>query len=335
MSDPPDQNDSNLPYILPPGPYSEEKPELSYAALIGQAILASHDHALRLKDIYDYISIVHPFYKRDGHSHSQKWMNAIRQNLTITPQFFKRDLPSGKPSKGALWCISPENLPCFANGGYNRHALNPDSVQSVKAEKRKRKKVERQVDENIKKARVTTAMENPFTFPYGYPQAGRSSANSEARPDLIFPPLPADHPSAHLINQGRSSSESLDRDVLFPPLPAASQTRISREQRLSRQSSISSFVEDYSQASSQAASDDDNPISAPPMSSASSSASVPDLTPNNSSSSPAEPNDEEDNELMYINEDIKSEAQSSHEGEPHEEWIDDDSRSEIVEVCPL
>ncbi|KAI5121886.1 hypothetical protein M0805_001091 [Coniferiporia weirii] len=330
MSDPPDQYDEDLPYALPPGPYSGEKPDLSYAALIGQAILASPYHALRLKDIYDYISIVHPFFKRDGHSHSQKWMNAIRQNLTNTPQFFKREDPSGKPSKGSLWCISDENLPCFANGGYNRHALNPDSVQSVKAEKRKRKKEEKQRDEKTKKVRVA-AIPNPYTFPYGYPQAARplmyaQSTEAVVQADIIFPPLPANHPNAHLVNRALSSSESLDEDVIFPPLPAYSQTRIVREQRmqeLSRQSSSSSLTQDYSQASSQVPSDDESsPISAPPMSSASSSASVPDLTPNNSSSSPPEPDEEDgESEFMYINEDVSSEAESTHEeDEPDPIW---------------
>ncbi|KLO08061.1 winged helix DNA-binding domain-containing protein, partial [Schizopora paradoxa] len=82
-----------LPFALPPGPYSSVKPDLSYAALIGRAILASPHHKLRLKDIYDYISICFPFYKREGHSHGQKWMNAIRQNLTNTPQFYKEVHP--------------------------------------------------------------------------------------------------------------------------------------------------------------------------------------------------------------------------------------------------
>lgn len=327
MSDPPDQHDTDLPYKLPPGPYSHEKPEFSYAALIGQAILASPRHALRLKDIYDYISIVYPFFKRDGHSHGQKWMNAIRQNLTNTPQFFKREHPSGKPAKGALWCIADENIPCFAGGGYNRHALNPDSIQHAKAEKRKRKKEERQREEKVKRARMEAGFagaqqDEPHgnylgSFPHYAPVEG-----IKVQSDLIFPPLPADHPYAHLTNSPADAVEPVDEGVIFPPLPAYSSTRLVQEQRaneLSRQSSSSSSKKIITAAeSSQHADSEDecsSPGFAPPPSSDASSISVPDLTPNNSSSSPAnEEKDEEDVENFDIfSEYIDSEGQSLHE----------------------
>lgn len=295
MSDPPDPFDPDLPYKLPVAPYSHEKPDLSYAALIGQAILASPGHALRLKDIYDYISTVYPFYARNGHSHSQKWMNAIRQNLTNTPQFFKREHPSGKAAKGSLWCIADEDLPCFTNGGYNRHALNPDTAQSVKAEKRKRKREEKQKEEKSKRARLVS-MPNPYTFPYGShshtvrPLLFGQISGPRMDADVIFPPLPPNHPNAHLVNPKTSSIESLDQDVIFPPLPAYSQTRIAQEQRmreLSKQSTPSENMEP-SEPASQIGSDDEtfDTASAPPMSSESSSSSVPDLILNNSSSSP-------------------------------------------------
>lgn len=298
MSDPLDPFDLDLPYNLPPGPYSHEKPDLSYAALIGQAILASPGHALRLKDIYNYISTAYPFFQRNGHSHSQKWMNAIRQNLTNTPQFFKRDHPSGKAAKGSLWCIADEDLPCFANGGYNRHALNPDTAQSVKAEKRKRKREEKQREEKLKKARLV-AMPNPYTFPYGShshivrPSIFGQVAGTQMDADVIFPPLPPNHPNAHLVNPATVSMESVDQDVIFPPLPAYSQTRIIQEQRMRELSMQSTLSEDTepSEPFSQSGSDDESSgiAAAPPMTSESSSSSVPDLIPSTSSSDPPVP----------------------------------------------
>lgn len=329
MSDPPDEHDADLPYSLPPGPYSTEKPDFSYAALIGQAILASPDHALRLKDIYDYISIVYPFFKRDGHSHGQKWMNAIRQNLTNTPQFFKRENPNSKPSKGALWCIAEENLPCFANGGYNRHALNPDSIQNVKAEKRKRKKEERVREEKAKRIRMETDAVNgsQAAHPHGNTQFNfphyTINEGSRVASDLIFPPLPADHPYAHLISTGLPAPEPVDEGVIFPPLPAYSSTRIAQEQRaqeLSSKSSSPSLYVSTSRSSSlrNADSDDEcsSPVFAPPPSSEASSSSIPDLTPNNSSSSPTneEKVEEETDDFDYFSEYIDSESQSLHEG---------------------
>lgn len=352
MSDLPDQNSGDLPYQLPPGPYSHEKPEHSYAALIGQAILASSIHALRLKDIYDYISIVYPYFKRDGHSHSQKWMNAIRQNLTNTPQFYKREHPSGKQSKGALWCISDENLPCFANGGYNRHALNPNSSQAEKAEKRKRKREEKLREEKAKRTRTSltqnfasfSASTTPNIFPYysqnTLSQSSASASNSKVDADIIFPPLPKDHPNAHLINGSLSSNNTVvDAGVLFPPLPEFSGTRIVRERmekELAQRASESSLVESCSQTSSQAVTDSGrtSPVPAPPLSSGSSS--VPELTPNSSSSPDELSEDTVQSILTYVrltsanSEDDQEEFLSQQDAESlFDEYIDSEAHSEV------
>lgn len=351
MSDPPDQHDADLPYKLPKGPYSTEKPDFSYAALIGQAILASPHHALRLKDIYDYISIVYPFFKRDGHSHGQKWMNAVRQNLTNTPQFFKREHPSGKPAKGALWCIADEDLPCFADGGYNRHALNPDSIQHAKAEKRKRKKEERQREEKAKRTKVEIDGSDNRHFSYGQHMPFPHYAEGlKVQSDLIFPPLPAGHPYAHLTNNVARAAEPVDEGVIFPPLPAYSSTRIVQEQRaqeLSRESSSSSALqistaEDDLSNDVESEAECSSPGFAPPPSSEASSISIPDLTPNNSSSSPTNGKCEEEGEdaYDYFSEYIDSERQSLHEesapeDEEETEKVDKGKQKEDTEVRAL
>lgn len=321
-SDPAEVTDPNLPFTVPPGPYSSVKPELSYAALIGRAILASPQHKLRLKDIYDYISISFPFYKREGHSHGQKWMNAIRQNLTNTPQFYKEVHPDGT-AKGSLWCISDRDLPCFADGGYSRHALqqqNPSS--SSKPEKRKRKREDDSQKLEAKRVQLmaTTApssFPNPYHFPYGYPNAqvqfpsgppGSYYFDQQGmvvqNADMLFPPLPPSHPSAHLVNGTQPYEHVMDdvedRDVLFPPLPAYSQTRLAREARM--RDLAESQMPSSSQQSLSASDSDSSPPTAPPLSSASSSMSIPALTPNNSSSSPVG-DDELEMELGYPEDD--------------------------------
>jgi hypothetical protein len=59
---------SDVPYILPPGPRTVEKPSASYAALIGQAIMSAipgtdGKKKLTLAHIYAWISAAWPFYK--------------------------------------------------------------------------------------------------------------------------------------------------------------------------------------------------------------------------------------------------------------------------------
>ncbi len=333
-SDPAEVSDPNLPFALPPGPYSSVKPELSYAALIGRAILASPQHKLRLKDIYDYISIVFPFYKREGHSHGQKWMNAIRQNLTNTPQFYKEVHPDGT-SKGSLWCISDQDLPCFCDGMYNRHALQHQHPSgSSKSEKRKRKREDEQQKSEAKRVQLAappTSFPNPYHFPYGYPNAqyppghpgsyyvdqqGAGVQNAE----LLFPPLPPSHPSAHFVNGTQPYEHVMDsnedQDILFPPLPAYSQTRLAREARL-REMAEGQNMPTSSQQSLSGSDADSSPPTAPPVSSASSSMSVPALTPNNSSSSPVGDDELEMMELGYPEDDdvqIHGGGSSPHDG---------------------
>lgn len=295
MSDPPDQSDPDLPFILPPGPYLNVKPELSYAALIGRAILASPNHALRLKDIYDYIGIVFPHFKRDGNSHTQKWMNAVRQNLTNTPQFYKRAHPDGT-SKASLWCIRDEDLPCFANGSYNRHALAVPDQPGVENTK-KRKKAAKPQPQYSKRIRLAPSMPaDPYHYPFGYaflpgqfpPPFGVTGHDLplDAHADFIFPPLPPSHPSAHLINQILPVQGENNGDVIFPPLPAYSQTRIVREQILQEVG--------QQRDSPNISSDDENERATnPPLSASSESVnSIPELTPDNSSSSPVGPEEE-------------------------------------------
>lgn len=132
--------EEDLPFTLPRGPYSTSKPPYSYAALIGQAILASHKRKLSLNQIYTYISTVYPYYEFD----QPGWRNSIRHNLSLNGAFCKVPRDSTTRGKGSLWAIVPGELECFKGGGYQRKG----ALQPITSKKRKHsEEVERDEEE--------------------------------------------------------------------------------------------------------------------------------------------------------------------------------------------
>ncbi|AET40151.1 uncharacterized protein Ecym_5396 [Eremothecium cymbalariae DBVPG len=80
------------------------KPPHSYATMITQAILCSHDGELSLSAIYKYISANYAFYR---HTKSG-WQNSIRHNLSLNKAFEKVPRKPGEPGKGMKWRISED-----------------------------------------------------------------------------------------------------------------------------------------------------------------------------------------------------------------------------------
>ncbi|KAJ7845535.1 hypothetical protein B0H14DRAFT_3139046 [Mycena olivaceomarginata] len=117
-------------YALPLGPYSDQRPFCCYAALIGQAILSSPQHRLVLRDIYEWIATVYPYFKFGQNT----WMNIHFRKVRIEG--------GGK----FHWAIFDEDLECFINGGYRsdfgrastqqRNGIVGDTMQSVGGAKR-------------------------------------------------------------------------------------------------------------------------------------------------------------------------------------------------------
>ena len=103
-------------FRLPPGHgSSKSKPSsVSYAGLIGQAILASSDGRLSLAEIYSWISSVYPYYERGDRG----WQNSIRHNLSLNKSFVKLERESSIPGKGGWWAIQPGHESRFQNGLY-------------------------------------------------------------------------------------------------------------------------------------------------------------------------------------------------------------------------
>ena len=104
------------PFTLPSGPRLTSKPHYSYAALIGQALMSSPKGRLSLNQIYTWISLAYPYFKR-GES---GWQNSIRHNLSLNGCFVKIKRDDGEKGKGSWWAIREGDEMCFSGGGFQR-----------------------------------------------------------------------------------------------------------------------------------------------------------------------------------------------------------------------
>ena len=285
MGPPPSESDyDRLPYTLPPGPYLSKKPDLSYAALVGRAILSSPKHALTLQEIYDWITIVHPHFKRG----ETTWMNSIRHVLSTTACFRKhtRERSVGR----TLWAIWDCDLECFRNGGFRKQYCK-DLVDGKRAAADVKKRSaeengERKPKRQRKSATVAAAAERdaadvlPASFQPTLPPLVPASQ--------LHPLFPTTRPTPHHQSYYESCLQQQDTtsaEVIFPPLPP------SNYQRMTSGASTSSVSTSHFSFSSELPSStttyDSEPSSnSPPAPSSSASASVPGLTPDGSSSSP-------------------------------------------------
>ncbi|KAH9852183.1 hypothetical protein C2E23DRAFT_886051 [Lenzites betulinus] len=219
----PMEEDDCLPYTLPPGPYSPIKPDLSYAAIIGQAILASSGHALALQDIYEFITTVYPYYKRG----EPTWMNSVRHALSTMAVFRKvqRDRSEGK----SLWAVWDCDIPCFDGGGFKKSlCADMSSAATAKASRKRgaeetgaskakrRKTVEQPPEENLQPlpAMAPAPMLPPYfphvtpANPYHQPYYQLACAQQQVPADVLFPPLPPSSNYHRVISRAASTSNA-------------------------------------------------------------------------------------------------------------------------------
>ncbi|KAI0289544.1 hypothetical protein BC826DRAFT_1159051, partial [Russula brevipes] len=232
-----------------PGPYSHTKPDLPYAALIGQAILASPERRLTLQEIYDFITIVYPHFKRN----EQTWMNSIRHVLSTTIVFRKvqRDRAAGR----TLWAIFDQDLDCFAGGGFRKEFCADMQEQREKARQASRKRA---------------AEDTPTRRPR------RKKLKTETPQEQVPPGL---HPQM-AIPMSTLPAVAYPGPPMFPgPRPGTTINPPTPPPPISRPSTSSSAISRIKMEP------EDSPSPSLPPTSCS-SVSLPDLTPNNSSSSP-------------------------------------------------
>ena len=207
-----EEEPADLPYTLPPGPYMKEKPDYSYAALIGQAILASPEHRLTLQDIYEWITTVYPFYTRG----EQTWMNSVRHSLSTMAVF--RKVPRGRNEGKSLWAIWDADLPCFENGGF-RKGLCADMAKAKPAPGKtgpKRKTMEETLARESKRRKKNNGKD-----------AAGTGGTATAVPTLYAPILPPYYAPVYPNPQQQPYYTSyiahpIPAEVIFPPLPPQS-----------------------------------------------------------------------------------------------------------------
>ena len=261
-----------LPFTLPPGPYSNAKPDACYAAIIGQAILSSPQHRLTLQDIYEWITIVYPHYKRG----EQTWMNSVRHALSTMAVF--RKVPRQRQEGKSLWAVWDCDVACFANGDFKK-SLCADMVKAKPEPSKggpKRRGAEQTSGGRTSKRR----------------RKDQDEAIGQSIPPMlpapILPPfysaniVPGTHHQPYYQTQPTFVPQPVPAEVIFPPLPPSSSfhhVRAASSRPLSRATSSTSVGSEGEDTSSSAAWS-----TAPPLSSDS---SVPELTHDiGSSSSP-------------------------------------------------
>ena len=306
MGPAPNEDDyDDLPFTLPPGPYSSEKPDLPYAALIGQAILSSPNHRLTLQEIYDWITIVYPHFKRN----EQTWMNSIRHVLSTTIVFRKvqRDRAEGR----TLWAIWDRDLECFANGGFRKERCAEMQEQKARYATKKRtagdslpRKAKRTKKSVKQEPQAEVAPAEPAELPMPVPQMG---VPLSAIPGMSFAPLFPPRSGVHQPYYAPFSypppplhhGHALPVGVIFPTLPPeTAYHRVTAEEAAAamgapsaRPSTSASSSSHPQQANPFVVEKAPSPPTPLPISS-SSSMSIPGLTPNCSSSSPPDAGDD-------------------------------------------
>jgi hypothetical protein len=306
--EPTEEEYDDLPFKLPPGPYSHSKPDLPYAALIGQAILASPEHRLTLQEIYDFITIVYPHFKRN----EQTWMNSIRHVLSTTIVFRKvqRDRAAGR----TLWAIFDQDLDCFVGGGFRKEFCADMQEQREKTRHSSRKRpAEDTPTRKPKRKKLKPDASQDQMPPAMHSQMGISMSTHPAvaypGPPMFPGPRPGTHHQPYYTPYVMHHPHAVPAGVIFPVLPpgsvynpVATEPTASAPPAISRPSTSSSAVSRIKVEPEESPSP-----SLPP----SSSASLPELTPNNSSSSPSGETDDQGAAAQAVDESARASASVS------------------------
>lgn len=81
-----------------------QRPRMSYAQMIAEAILLSDQKRLTLSEIYAAISQRHPYYFSPDAHFRRGWQNSIRHNLTLNRCFLRTPRAPGE-GRGSYWTV--------------------------------------------------------------------------------------------------------------------------------------------------------------------------------------------------------------------------------------
>lgn len=208
-----DPAEASLPYELPapesfPPIYDDgKKPALSYAQLIGTAILRSPRRKLTLNQIYNWISQSFSFYDINQNG----WQNSIRHNLSLHKSFAKVERPKDDPGKGHYWTIVPG-----CEGEFLKRRPARKSIQS---------------GENVPVMSTTMEPSRPATAPAAEPtlpppapitqSALPPPRDTKALPssDATIPDIPSD--ATEEIVEKPAEPEPVFNAALYSPAPGA------------------------------------------------------------------------------------------------------------------
>ncbi|WVQ81348.1 hypothetical protein IAT38_003471 [Cryptococcus sp. DSM 104549] len=117
--------------ILQPGELPAPRPPMSYAALIGEALLlAPPPHQLYVSEISDSVKKRYPYYRQNP----TKIYNGVRHQTSMCKAFVKLPRPFGDQSGGARkWAIRAGCETWFSGGGYHPPATPPATAGKTKA----------------------------------------------------------------------------------------------------------------------------------------------------------------------------------------------------------
>ncbi|WWD21188.1 hypothetical protein CI109_105672 [Kwoniella shandongensis] len=161
--------------ILAPGELPAPRPPMSYAALIGEALLlAPPPHQLYVSEISDSIKKRYAYYRQNP----TKIYNGVRHQTSMCKAFVKLPRPFGDQSGGARkWAIRAGCETWFAGGGYHPPTVHLASSVGVKPKSGKAKATAR-----AKQLAIGVDNERKMLPPPDYPLSASSGEGPSSGP---------------------------------------------------------------------------------------------------------------------------------------------------------
>lgn len=196
-------------------PDDGNKPNHSYAQLIGMAIMRAPNRRLTLAQIYKWISDSYSFYKADDAG----WQNSIRHNLSLNKAFIKQERPKDDPGKGNYWVIEPGMELQFSKEKTSKKAAT--GTENIPVMSMSTRLEPAQVDHTI--------------FQAGLPSLPPVLPMQSLPPLSTLPPQPAPFPAVDVSSDAtipmsdnvgpeeqaaKQAEHDLPNDNIYSPLPA-------------------------------------------------------------------------------------------------------------------